>query len=36
MVISTGMLTSTLFRCFSPPNFDTPSKAYKSGVKKSF
>jgi hypothetical protein len=34
MVISTGMLTSTLLLCFSVSNFDTPSKAYKSGVKK--
>jgi hypothetical protein len=34
MVISTGLLTSTLVLCFSGPNFDTPSKAYKSGVKK--
>jgi len=32
MVISTGLLTSTLLLCFSVPNFDTPSKAYKSGV----
>jgi hypothetical protein len=34
MVISTGVLTSTFLLCFSVPNFDTPSKAYKSGVKK--
>ncbi len=31
MVISTGILTSTLLLCFSVPNFDTPSKAYKNG-----
>jgi hypothetical protein len=34
MVISTGVLTSTLLLYFPVPNFDTPSKAYKSGVKK--
>jgi hypothetical protein len=34
MVISTGMLTSTLLLCFLVSNFDTPSKAYKSEVKK--
>ncbi len=34
MVISTGLLTSTLLFCFSVPNFDTPSKAYKNGDKK--
>ncbi len=34
MVISTGVLTSTLLICFSVPNFDIPSKVAKSGVKK--
>jgi hypothetical protein len=32
VVISTGMLTSTLFCHFSAPNFDIPSKAFKSRV----